>query len=644
MSPQPCGWCGKILDVNLTSGKTSELATWIYAERFLGGRGIATKIYFDRVKPETGAFDPENCVILMNGPLTATGAQGSSRFEAVGKSPMTLPERFCYGNMGGFFGPALKRAGYDGIVVSGRAQHPVYLWIRNDKVEIRDAGLLWGKGTYAVREKLKAMHGKSLRSVCIGPAGENMCRTAALITDHEGAATGGFGAVLGSKNLKAIAVTGTQTPAVARKDELKSLNQYTINLSRRGTLRMPVPRQHLKYVKTASCYQCGLDCFRGLYRTADGREEVRKCQSLVFYIPEALMREDGSIDTALDATALCNDYGICTMEVGNILAWLQDCYRSGCLSDKDTGLEMAKMGTREFFEQLMKMIIRKEGFGALLAEGLLRAGQKLGDEAKAHFGERVGGVGVNGGYTPREYIGTALLWALDSRQPIAQLHEISYPIARWLLHLIRPELSPTTSEVFRAQMTRFLGSDKAWDQTSYEGKALAAKIIQERVMVKDSLLLCEAAWPIMDSFNTPDHVGDPSLESKIFSAVTGIDTDEVGLLLYGERIFNLQRAILLREGWKPLVDDYPQEYNFTDPVETSSINPRMIVPGPGDEPVSFRGNVLDRKKYEDMREEYYMLRGWDTAAALQKESTLKGLDMEDLAEVLKKDGLLAVGE
>jgi aldehyde:ferredoxin oxidoreductase len=250
-------------------------------------------------------------------------------------------------------------------------------------------------------------------------------------------------------------------------------------------------------------------------------------------------------------------------------------------------------------------------------------------------------VGFRGGYTPREYITTALLWALESRQPIAQLHEISYPIARWLLHQFKPNLSPTTAVVFREQMTRFLGSDKAWDQTSYEGKALAAKIIQDRVMVKDSLLLCEMAWPIMDSINTPDNVGDPSLESKIFSAVTGIDTDEAGLLLYGERIFNLQRAILIQEGWKPKADDYPPEYNFTEPVMSSDLNPRMIVPGPTEEPVSFRGNILDRKKYEEMRDEFYELRGWERETGLQKTEKLDSLGMSDIAGELEKKGLVA---
>ena len=145
----------------------------------------------------------------------------------------------------------------------------------------------------------------------------------------------------------------------------------------------------------------------------------------------------------------------------------------------------------------------------------------------------------------------------------------------------------------------------------------------------------------MDSFNTPDHLGDPTLESRIFTAVTGIETDEEGLLEYGDRIFNLQRAILLREGWKPLIDDYPQEYNFTDPVEFSAINPKMIVPGPGEEPASFRGNVLDRQKYEDMRKEYYILRGWDHVTGLQKRKTLLELNMSDLADDLATQGRLS---
>jgi aldehyde:ferredoxin oxidoreductase len=632
MSQDVFGWCGKIAWVDLSTSRITEIDTMDYADRFLGGRGVATKIYYDHVGPEVGAFDPENHLILMTGPLGATGAQGAARFEVVGKSPMTRPEGFCYGNLGGFFGSYLKKAGYDGVVVTGRAQKPVYLWIHDDGVEIRDAAFLWGQGAYATRDLLRAEHGQQVRFVTTGVAGENQCRTATLTTDLEGTATGGFGAVLGSKNLKAIAALGTGNPAVADRERLKELNRYTLHLSKRGTLRMPVPKGQMQYVKTASCHQCGLDCFRGLYRTKSGMEAVRKCQSLVFYIPRVALRSDEPIESAVDATGLCNDYSLCTMEMGNVLTWLEDCYASGYLADLDTGLDMDQLGSREFMQRLVHMIAHREGFGDVLAEGLLRAGDILGEQAKAHFTEGVGGVGGGSGYSPREYTTTALLWALEPRQPIAQLHEVSYPIARWLLHQIKPELSPTTAAVFRAQAERFWGSDQAWDLTSYEGKALAAARIQDRVMAKDSLVLCEAAWPIMDSFNTPDHVGDPTLESQLFSAVTGTETSEVELYRYGERIFNLQRGILLREGWKAKEDDYPAEYNFTDPVQTSSVNPRMVLPGPTEEPVSFRGNVLDRQKYEAMRDEFYELRGWDPETGLQKAETLERLGLRELIQ------------
>ncbi len=641
MTPGIYGWCGRILKVDLTNSAITELDTMDYAERFLGGRGIATRIYWEHVSPETRAFDPENYMTLMSGPLGATGAQGASRFEVVSKSPMLLPEGFCYGNLGGFFAPALKKAGYDGVVVTGRAERPSYIWINDGRSEIRDASSLWGKGVYEVREIFQQWHGKKVHFVTTGVAGENRCRTATLMTDHEGSATGGFGAVMGSKNLKAIAVVGTGRPSVARQEELPDLIRRSIDLSKRGTLRMPLPKEQIRYVGKASCYQCGLDCLRGMFRTASGKEAVRKCHSMVFYMPWVLTKPAETMDTAVDATAICNDLSLCTMEMDNVITWLESCYRSGYLTEKDTGLDISALGTREFFENLTSMIAHRQGFGDTLAEGILRVGERLGAKARAHFTQNMSGVGLGGAYSPREYITHALLYALEPRQPIAMVHEVSYMIARWLLHRIRPELSPTTAEVFRSAATKFWGSDTAWDLTSYEGKALASVRIQDRTYVKDSLVLCDCAWPIMDSFNTADHVGDPALESKIFSAVTGIETDETGLNHYGERIFNLQRAILLREGWKAKESDVPAEFNFTDPVHADPLNPRLIVPGPGEEPVSVKGNVLDREKFEEMRDEFYQLRGWDPQTGLQKVETLERLGLSDVALELRKRGLIS---
>lgn len=624
------GWCGKILKIDLSELRISELKTMDYADRFLGGRGIATRIYWEEVGPSVSAFDPENHLIFMSGPLGATGAQGASRFEVVGKSPMLMPEGFCYGNLGGFFGPFLKKAGYDGVVISGRSAKPVYLWIHDGEAQILDGSLLWGKGVYEVRDILKKSHGKNVRFVTTGVAGENMCRSANLMTDNEGSATGGFGAVMGSKNLKAVAVLGTGSPLVAKPEELKELNKLTIHLNKRDPLLAPFPEEQVRRTGQSSCFQCGLDCkYRNSFQTASGKKVVRKCQSMFVYLPWVFGRPGESTETAVDATGICNDLSLCTMEMYNVVRWVDTCYKSGYLSDKQTGLDISKLGTREFFENLANMIARREGFGDILADGLLRAGENLGEEARAHFSNEVSGVGDGASYSAREYLMNGLLYALEPRQPIAMLHEVSWLTGLWVMNQADPESSPVTSEVFRDAADKFWGSEKAWDLNTHEGKAVAAAKIIDRTYVKDSLLLCDSVWPLMVSWNTPDHLGDPTLESRIFSAVTGIETDEAGLHQYGERIFNLQRCVLLREGRRPKVDDVPEEFNFVDPVETVFMNPEVIVPGPGEEVISRKGQTLDRDVFEEMRKEFYELRGWDSESGLQKVETLERLGLSD---------------
>jgi aldehyde:ferredoxin oxidoreductase len=644
MTANMYGWCGKILKVDLSDMRISELKTMDYADRFLGGRGIATRIYWEEVGPEVGAFDPENRLILMTGPLGATGVQGASRFEVVGKSPMRMPEGFCYGNLDGFFGPYLKRAGYDGIVISGRSEKPVYIWIHDGKTQILDASLLWGKGIYDVRDILKQTHGKNVRFVTTGVAGENMCRNANLMTDNEGSATGGFGGVMGSKNLKAVAVLGRGRPLAAKPEELKALNHLAVHLNKRDPLSIPFPEEQVRRTGKSSCYQCGLDCkYRNSYRTASGKDVVRKCQSMFVYLPWVFRRPGESTVTAVDATGICNDLSICTMEMQNIVQWVDACYQSGYLTEKETGLDISKLGTHEFFETFANMIARREGFGDILAEGLLRAGEKLGDEAKAHFSNEVSGVGDGATYSAREYLMNGLLYAFEPRQPIAMLHEISWITGLWVMNRSDPKSSPVTSEVFRAAASKFWGHEKAWDLNTHEGKAMAAVKIMDRTYVKDSLLLCDSCWPMMVSWNTPDRVGDSDLERRMFSAVTGVETDETGLNRYGERIFNLQRGILLREGRHPKQDDVLEEFNYSDPVETVFMNPDVIVPGPGEEVISRKGQTLDRKVFEEMRTEFYELRGWDAETGLQKAETLERLGMSDLVQDLEKIGLIEGG-
>ena len=639
MSSNNYGWCGKILNIDLSQESITEIETMKYAERFLGGRGIATRLYWENVPESVGAFDPENHLIFMTGPLGATGAQGASRFEIVGKSPMLVPEGFCYGNLGGFWGPALKRAGFDGVVISGKADKPVYLWICDGRAEILDAEGMWGQGVNSVRDYLKQDHGKNTRFITTGVAGENLCRSANLMTDNEGSATGGFGAVMGAKNLKAVAVMGTGNPMVAHPEELKDLNRLSVHLNERDPMFNPYPEDQISRTGKASCYQCGLDCImRNTFRTVSGKEVVRKCQSMFVYFPWVMARPGEPAETASNATDLCNDLSLCTMEVYNMVQWLVTAYEAGSLSDSQTGLEIDKLGTWEFFEKLAHMIAHRKGFGDILAEGLLRAGQTLGEEARAHFANEVSGVGDGATYSAREYLMNGLLYAFEPRQPIAMLHEVSRIIGMWVLNQQYPNSNPVTSDVYRAAAAKFWGHEKAWDLNTHEGKAMAATKIIDRTYLKDSLLLCDSCWPLMVSQNTEDKVGDPTLESRIFSAVTGIDSDEKSLHQYGERIFNQQRAILLREGRRPKTDDTVAEFNFTDPVQSVFMNPDVIVPGPGDEVLSRKGQTLDRDAFTAMRDEFYQLRGWDPETGLQTEETLNRIGLSDLVEDLKKNG------
>jgi aldehyde:ferredoxin oxidoreductase len=195
--------------------------------------------------------------------------------------------------------------------------------------------------------------------------------------------------------------------------------------------------------------------------------------------------------------------------------------------------------------------------------------------------------------------------------------------------------------VFRAIGKRLFGSEAAVDFTTYEGKALAAKMIQDRECAKDSLILCSYLFPVMFSRQTQDHVGDPSLESRLLAAATGKEVDEDGLNRIGERIFNLQRAILAREGHLGRGSDRVSEYNFTKPLKFDLHNPELLSPGEGDRVVSKKGAVLDRQRFEGLKDEYYHLRGWDEATGLQTGENLSGLGLRDIVEDLDRRALLA---
>jgi aldehyde:ferredoxin oxidoreductase len=629
---------GKILHIDLSNSQINVIPTLRYAEKYLGGRGIASRLYWEKVTPAVKAFDAENRLIFMTGPLLATGAQGAARMCVAGKSPMAYPEGYCYGSMGGFFPTALKKAGWDGIVIDGRAAGPVYLFIHNDKAELRDAAALWGQGAYKVGEMLKQAHGDRICFVTTGAAGENLVRTATLFGSQEAAVTAGFGAVMAAKKLKAIALLGTgDNPTVADPSRLKELNRYTLKIKDTVSLAI-TPRiggtgraSVLKEVGRRHCYQCGMACSKLIYRFGDdpALQGLRGCQSMEYYLPWVFGREDEPLKTLFDAPTLTNDYSIDTFELQYMVEWLYTCYKDGILTERETGLPLSKIGTREFLEKLLHAIAYRDGFGDILAEGLVRARAEVSPEARSRLPYTVAPVGQHDATPPRAFIAAALLYPFEPRMHPISVHEIGYVRMPWTMHQVDPASSPVSPESLLKIARLFWGSEAAADQTTYGGKAMAALKMQNRTYLRDSLGLCDFVWPITYSLSAPDGVGDPYLEGNIFNAVTGIPAGDLDI--YAERIFNLQRLIRVREGHRVPRDDYPPDFNFTEPLTTNVHGGMLIAPGPGGRSVDMMGNTLDRVKYKDMLREYYLLRGWDLKTGLPTKKTLAALGMDGIS-------------
>jgi aldehyde:ferredoxin oxidoreductase len=628
------GWMGKTLSINLTTSQIDVVPTEPWCAKYLGGRGMACRIYRDSVAPGTRAFDAENYLIFMVGPLVASGAQGATRMTVAGKSPMAYPEKYCYGNIGGLFPAELKMAGWDGLVISGRAPARVCLRIENERVEIRPAQDWWGLGASRVGELIAQEMGERTRFLTTGIAGENLVRTAVIVGSHNSTSTAGFGAVMGSKNLKAIAVRGTQRVAVADPAGLKELNRYTIEISQRLNLSIPPDTTmsghgHLiERIGKGGCYLCGLDCIRNKYRYGQRADLVgyRRCQAMEYYMPWKFNREEEPVETFFEAPELANDYSVCTFELRNMIAWLHACYKEGYLSENETGLPLSKIGTRQFLEELIGSIAHRRGFGAVLAEGLARASSQFSEKVRSLLPANLLPVGEAEVNLPRSTVVHALLEPMEPRMSRPIVHG-GFARAAWGMSQMGAVKGLITTQVFHEIARAFWGSAEAGDVSTYEGKALAAVKIQDRAFMEDCLGLCDFAWPLAYSFNKPDHVGDPGLEVRLFSAVTGLPP---GVIEPGvARGYNVQRSILLREGRKVPQEDYPAEINFTQPLKGP---PPFMVPGPGNSIVNAEGNVLDREKFKAMLSEYYRLRGWDEATGRPRRDTLAAMGIEDVFE------------
>jgi aldehyde:ferredoxin oxidoreductase len=619
------GFTGKILRVDLTERRSWTESMEEYAKRFIGGIGLGYKIFWDDVGAEVGAYDPENRLVFAPGPLTGTLAPGSGRFEIVSKSPRSYPkETVTRSGMGGFWGPELKYAGYDALVVQGKSDEWVNLWISNDGVEFLSAKDYLGEDTFSTQIRLRKELDTRCQILCIGPAGERLSRLAVILSEMTFASgRSGFGAVMGAKRLKAIAVRGTNPLGVFDPQRLIEVSKKVRALSNQNTSRERTTlilnlkereefiNKHRK--KNTGCFGCPLLCFTHI--DVPGVDACAAHCISYFYHPHATKFYGATLErdqAVAEAYSLANRYGLDTFEFWHMINFLRDLRDAGLLNQ--LGLDLDNIGRRGFVQKLLESITYRKGFGDLLAEGCARTADhiKNGWEFCAKYFPAYG----SAAHGPiRKSPALALLWALDSRGPLVDQHSyirlsISFP----------NETPPLTLPRERAESIaqRFLGSKLAIDHSTFESKAEAVIQTQDHSAVIDILVLCDWLFPCFHSFATEDRLGDLSLESQLLSAVTGHPWSEKELNRAGERVWNLARAIMIREGRTREQDTIHGIFFREDKGEKAVFQTAL----------------------EQAKTEYYRLRGWDERSGWPTREKLEDLALFDVANDLKKEALL----
>jgi aldehyde:ferredoxin oxidoreductase len=494
--------------------------------------------------------------------------------------------------------------------------------------------------TFDTIDQLKAELGHGISVLTIGPAGENQVPYSTILAEGGASGSGGFAAVMGLKNLKAIVVAGNKKPQAACHERVRQLAKL-IRDNRKKSPMLPLAIPGLTHLN--NCFGCGIGCYREIYPAEKGRDYKALCQASMFYEPYSLRHNQGKRDGShLLATRLCDSYGLDSIVIESVIEFLDAGYQEGFLDEKQIGLPISKIGSPEFILELTKQISLKEGFGAILAQGVIYAAETTGVKGMLHRFISTK-AGEKKDYDPRLLITTALFYATEPRRPIQQLHEVSQLAMLWNGMGVNDAPGVVLStENFRKFAAKVWGSEIAADFSTYEGKALAAKIIQDNVFAKESLVLCDLRW----TFHQIDHAlgttADIVTEAQIYSAITGKKVDDSELVKVGERIFNLQRAILLRQGWSGRQGDKILDYYFTEPLKKAELfyNADCLLPGENGEIISRVGAVVEKDKFEQMKTEYYNLRGWDIDSGFPTRVKLEELRLKDVADELAGRGLL----
>jgi aldehyde:ferredoxin oxidoreductase len=636
MAPIP-GYAGKILRVNLSTGKiASQELDREMAYNYLGGSGFGTKILWDEVGPEVEPFSADNRLIFAVGPFTGTIYPTAGRFEVIGKSPLTG----IYGdaNSGGHFAPKLKQAGFDAVVFQGRSPKPVYLWIHDGSSELHDAKQVWNRGTEATERILREEIGDpQLQSACIGQAGENLVRYAAVMTHGCAAARSGMGALMGFMRLKAIAAQGdTRTTTAHNADFVKDAltaqkevlsSPFTPGLSKYGTAQLVAPMSKVgrfptknfqqghfefideisaevlveKYfVRRIACASCPIACHH-IVQVKEGK--YAGCTNLV--IEYESINALGSrvwnrdLPSIIEGDRLCDDYGLDTISTGASIAFAMELYEKGILTKNDIDIDLT-WGNPDTMIEMIHRITYRKGLGDILAEGVKRAAEKIG-KGSEYYAMHIKGQEIPS-QDGRSQQSMGLAQATSSRgadhlKGFPTIDKMGYP-----------------TEAVKRYGEQYLPEIVDGIQTKY--KAMVVKDGEDFGTVIDSIGICK-----FGTFFPPALYWDRIATG--LSLITGFDLDATKLKTIGERIANLQRMFNVREGITRREDTQPRRLL----VEKS--------PSPG----RAKGHVVYLKQ---MLDDYYRLRNWDGETGIPTAQKLKDLGLKyaiPVAEVKRRAAL-----
>jgi len=628
------GTTGKVLRVDLTRGtiQTEQLTEEVY-RLYPGGKALAAYFLLRELPRGTEPFSPDNLLILANGLLTGAPFSTATRFTAVARSPLT--RGFGESEAGGYWGPELKMAGWEAVILKGRAEHPVYLWIHNDKVEVRDARHLWGRDSEEVQAKIREELGdKLIRVLQVGIAGENLVRFAALTNDlrHFNGRTG-MGAVMGSKNLRAIAVRGgaryldlTQDPKVIAefgRALAKRVREHpqAWDLQDKGTPGLVgglnaagiLPTRNFrqgafeqvdrvkweayeKELLTArrSCYACAVRCKREV--KVDDRYQV----SDAFGGPEYETLDGFGPNCGIDdlqaiakANELCNRYGLDTISCSSVVSFAMECFEHGLIGLNETGGIDLRFGNPQAMLAMVEMIARRQGIGDLLAEGTRRAAEAIGGDARfvaMHVKSQELPM-----HDPRGKVGVGLGYAINEAgaDHLTSAHD--------------PMVANPDSIGFKGALP--LGIEPVPARELSARKVKNYYILENWTSAEKVSGLCFFG-PAPRSFIQVDEV------VSAMRAAAGWELTAQDVLRIGERATNLARAFNVREGFSRQDDTLPER--LFQPLENGAL----------------AGVAISKAEFEQALTELYKDKGWDPATGVPTRERLRALDIEWVADLL----------